>query len=64
MFWIWACVVNTNDTTEIDTATLEEVISEPDPILELDAQLLPTAVDPCREPVVAWVNHVVDGDTL
>ena len=64
MFWLWACVVESSAPAVLDSSALEEPATEPDPILSLDASLLPAAADSCREPTLAWVNYVVDGDTV
>lgn len=64
-FFINACMVGTDDVSN-DTDSLgdSESTQEIDPIENIDPADLPAGENPCRQPALAVVNHVVDGDTF
>ena len=63
LFFLSGCIVQSFDTGE-QTIAEPESIPEPDAITLIDPTILPSGDQPCREPLLVRVNHVVDGDTM
>ena len=63
LFLYFSCVSSLDDTAHL-SADSADTAEEIDPITRIDPNELPASSNPCQEPVLVHVNHVVDGDTI